>query len=117
MARTAVKPRQQIFGAVVGVQDDGHAILLGHGANVVRARHSAGDRRLEVGVVQALARVELRAARRELNNDRCVGLARGLEARVDRRRGDAVDGRDRVAALLRERENEAREEWVSIELV
>mmetsp|Transcript_24628 Transcript_24628/g.61175 ORF Transcript_24628/g.61175 Transcript_24628/m.61175 type:complete len:369 (+) Transcript_24628:314-1420(+) len=59
----AIEPRQQFLAAVVGVQYDGHAVLLGHGAHMEGARHGAGDRGLEVGVVEALARVKLAAAR------------------------------------------------------
>ena len=97
----AVQPRQQVLAAVVGVQDDRDAVLLRHRAHVEGARHGARDRSLEVRVVEALARVELRAARRELNNDRRVHLAGGLEAGVDAGGGHAVHRGDRVAALLR----------------
>ena len=39
----AVKPGQKLLGAVVAVQDDGHAVVLGHEANVVGARHRPED--------------------------------------------------------------------------
>ena len=78
-------------------QDDRHAVLLRHRTHVEGARNGASDRSLEIGVVEALAGIELGAARRELNDDRRVQLARRLQARVDRRRGHAVDGRDGVA--------------------
>ena len=42
----AVEPRQELLGAVVAVQDDGHAVVLGHEADVVGARHRTEDCRL-----------------------------------------------------------------------
>ena len=51
----AVDPRQQLLGAVVGVKDDRHAILGRQLAHVVRAGDGTRDRRIVVGVVEALA--------------------------------------------------------------
>ena len=42
----AVEPGQKLLGAVVAVQDDGHAVVLGHEADVVGARHRTEDCRL-----------------------------------------------------------------------
>lgn len=42
----AVEPGQKLLGAVVAVQDDGHAVVLGHEADVVGARHRPEDCRL-----------------------------------------------------------------------
>ena len=39
----AVEPGQKLLGAVVAVQDDGHAVVLGHEADVVGARHRPED--------------------------------------------------------------------------
>jgi len=88
--RTAVEPRKEVLGAVVGVKDDGDAVLLGHRAHVERARHRTRDRRLVVGIVETLASVKLRAARRELDDDGRIHLTGGLEARVDGGGGDCA---------------------------
>lgn len=54
-----IEPGKQLLGTVVGVEDDGHAVLLRHRTHVERTGDSSGDRSLEVGVVQPLARVKL----------------------------------------------------------
>mmetsp|Transcript_10117 Transcript_10117/g.33287 ORF Transcript_10117/g.33287 Transcript_10117/m.33287 type:complete len:526 (-) Transcript_10117:16-1593(-) len=95
-----VHPREELLGAVVCVQDHRHAVFGGERAHVVSARHRPSDGRVKVGVVEALASVELRASRRELDDDWRVRLARRLEASVDGRGRDAVDRRDGVPILL-----------------
>jgi hypothetical protein len=55
----AVHPGQQLFGAVIGVEDDGDAVLFGEGAHVEGARDGAGDGCCVVFVVEAFASVEL----------------------------------------------------------
>ena len=59
-----------------------------------------GNSGLELLVVQPLAGVELRPARRELDHDGGVPLASGLQAGVDARGRDAVDGGNGEALLL-----------------
>lgn len=54
-----IEPRKQLLGTVVGVEDDGHTVLLRHRTHVECTGDSSGDRSLEVGVVQPLARVKL----------------------------------------------------------
>ena len=66
-----------------------------------RAQGWGRGRRRRRRSTRTLAGVELRAARRELDHDGRVVLARGLEARVDAARRHAVDRRDREALVLR----------------
>eukprot|EP00966_Prymnesium_polylepis_P273475 6317535-Prymnesium_polylepis.3 len=96
----AVKPRQELLGAVVGVHDHGHAVHGRDGAHVHRAGDGASDRRLVVRVLDALAAVEGATALRDLDDHRVLGLHSGLEHGVDRRGRDAVDGRDGEALGL-----------------
>mmetsp|Transcript_56879 Transcript_56879/g.139601 ORF Transcript_56879/g.139601 Transcript_56879/m.139601 type:complete len:494 (-) Transcript_56879:105-1586(-) len=96
----AVHPREQLLRAVIRVEDHGHAVLLGKGADVEGARHGAGDGGGVVSVVKALAGIELGAARRELDDDGRIVLARRLETRVDARRRHAVDRGNSVAICL-----------------
>mmetsp|Transcript_63092 Transcript_63092/g.173156 ORF Transcript_63092/g.173156 Transcript_63092/m.173156 type:complete len:218 (-) Transcript_63092:44-697(-) len=96
-----VHPREKLLAAVVRVENDRYAILLRHGAHVVRARHSAGNGGFEVRVVEPLARVELRATRRELDDDRGIVLPGRLKAGVDGGRGHTVHRRNGVAVVLR----------------
>ena len=74
-----VEPGQELLGAVVAVQDDGHAVVLGHEADVVGARHRPEDGGPLTVVGDALAGVERGAAVRELDDDRRVDVASGLE--------------------------------------
>ena len=66
-----------------------------------RAQGWGRGRRRRRRSTRTLAGVELRAARRELDHDGRVVLARGLEARVDAARRHAVDRRNREALVLR----------------
>ena len=92
-----VHPREELLGAVVCVQDHRHAVFGGERAHVVSARHRPSDGRVKVGVVEALARIKLSAARRELNHHRSLGRRCRLEAGVDGGGRDAVNGRNGVA--------------------
>jgi hypothetical protein len=82
------------------VEDDGNAVLLGHGADVEGTGNGAGDGGLVVVVVEALASVELRSARGELDDHGSVVLASGLEAGVDARGGNAVDRGNSIACAI-----------------
>lgn len=64
----AVEPRQQLLGAVVGVQHDRDAVELGHLTYVERHGDGPGDGRLLLGllVVDALAGEESGTAVRNL---------------------------------------------------
>ena len=95
--KKTIDPGKELLGAVIGVEDDGDAILLGHGTDVEGARDGTGDGGLVVVVVKALASVELRSARGELDDDGSVVLASGLEAGVDAGGGNAVDGGNSVS--------------------
>ena len=87
----AVHPGQERLGTVVRVQNDGYAVLLGHGAHVKGARHGPGNGGPVVRVVQALAAVKLRAARGELNDNGGVVAAGRFQAGVDAAAAHAVD--------------------------
>jgi hypothetical protein len=65
------------------MQNHRHAVLLRQGPNVEGAGNGAGNGSSVVGVVQSLAAVKLRTARRELNDDGRIVLPGGFEARVD----------------------------------
>jgi len=96
----AVEPRQPRAHAVVGVQDDGHAVQLGDLTRVERTRNGASDARSVIVVVRRLAGHELATTARELDDHRTTVLGSRLQARVDRARGDHVDSRDGVLVLL-----------------
>ena len=96
----AVDPGEQLLGAVVGMQHDGHAVDLGQRPHVQRARDRARDRRLLLRVVERLAAVELRAGLRQLNDDRRLGFLGGSHRGVGRVRADDVDGRQGAVDFL-----------------
>ena len=99
-----VEPGEQLFGAVIRVEDDRHLVQRRDGAGVERERDGAGNRRLiarggegfmslrwlrtastrgrhlVVCVLDALATVEGAAALRDLNDDRVLRHLRRLEA-------------------------------------
>ena len=95
-----INPGKELLGAVIRVEDDGNAVLLGHGADVEGAGNGAGDSGLVVVVVEALASVELRSARGELDDHGSVVLASGLEAGVDARGGNAVDSGNSIPCAI-----------------
>mmetsp|Transcript_63100 Transcript_63100/g.173183 ORF Transcript_63100/g.173183 Transcript_63100/m.173183 type:complete len:408 (-) Transcript_63100:327-1550(-) len=81
----AVKPREELLGAVVRVDDDRDAVKLGDRAHVVRDSDRASDRGghlVDTEVVKTLAADELAAALRHLDDDRRLGLGRSLHDRV-----------------------------------
>lgn len=96
----AVEPRKQFLRAVIAMQDNRDAVERCKALNVVGAADCAGDGGLLVLVPHALSGVEDGAALAELDHDRGVRVARGLETRVDGRAARAVDGRNGEALLL-----------------
>jgi hypothetical protein len=96
----AVEPGEERLGAVVGVENDGHAVKLGERAHVESARDAAHDRGLLVRLVlEALTGVVDAATVGELDDHGGVGLLRRLEARVDDGAHRAVHRRDGVPVL------------------
>ena len=87
---------------MISVKDDGNTVLLGHGADVEGTGNGAGDSGLVVGVVEALASVELRSARGELDDDGSIVLASGLEAGVDAGVGNAVDSGNCIPCAIKD---------------
>mmetsp|Transcript_11226 Transcript_11226/g.31719 ORF Transcript_11226/g.31719 Transcript_11226/m.31719 type:complete len:248 (+) Transcript_11226:622-1365(+) len=98
--KETIDPGKELLGAVISVKDDGDAVLLGHCADMEGTGDGAGNGGLVVVVVESLASVELRSARGELDDHGSVVLASGLEAGVDARGGNAVDGRNGISILL-----------------
>ena len=96
----ALHPGQQLLRAVIGVQHRRHAVHLRHRPHVQRARDRTRDRRLLLAVVQRLAREELRAGVRQLDDDRRLRLLRGGERGVGRARSDDVHRGKRAVDFL-----------------
>mmetsp|Transcript_43146 Transcript_43146/g.73361 ORF Transcript_43146/g.73361 Transcript_43146/m.73361 type:complete len:413 (+) Transcript_43146:320-1558(+) len=86
----AIEPRQPRLAAVVRVEDHGHAVKLGHLANVQSTRDCAGNGGRVVRVVGGLARNEGAAAAGEGDHDGAAGEFGRLHARVDRVGADDV---------------------------
>jgi len=89
----AVDPREQLLRAVVGIEDDGHAVGLGRGVHVMRAGDAAEDGTVLVFLRDVFADEELGPAIRELDHGRRVDLAGGGERGVDGAGADAIDRR------------------------
>lgn len=81
----AVQPRQELLGAVVGVQNDGDVVCGGEGANVVRGSNGTGNGGLLVGVGHALAGEVGSTTLRGLQDDGRLGVAGSLEGSDDSR--------------------------------
>ena len=93
LVQKSVDPGEEFLGGMVGVDDHGHAVHLGHAVDV----HGAGDAALDGGlltvVAQRLAGAEDAAAVRELDHHRGVHRLGGLHHGVDRVGADHVHGR------------------------
>lgn len=89
----AVKPWQQLLGAVVRVEDDRDAVVRGNGSDVVGGSGRSGDGGGLVGAVgESLSSEEGGSTLRDLEDDRGVDVPGGLEDGVhDRRRGDVLN--------------------------
>jgi hypothetical protein len=79
------------------VQNDGHTVLLRHGADVECPRYGSSNRSSVVGIVQRFATIKLRSTRRELNDNRGVVLTSGFETSIDTRTTHTVDRGDRIS--------------------
>mmetsp|Transcript_31962 Transcript_31962/g.63824 ORF Transcript_31962/g.63824 Transcript_31962/m.63824 type:complete len:364 (-) Transcript_31962:247-1338(-) len=80
----AIEPGQPRPHAVVGVQQDRHAIQLGDLAHMQGARNGTGDASSVVGVIGAFAGIELATAARKLDDHRAAVSLGSLEAAADR---------------------------------
>jgi hypothetical protein len=87
-AQKDVEEWQELFGAVVGMQNDGNAIVLGDGAHVHGQSDGTGGG--GVLVLDGFANVKGAAAVGDLNDDRGLGLAGGFQDGVASRRTRAV---------------------------
>ncbi len=101
----SVDPRQQLLGAVVGVEDHPGAVVLRQAVDVVGSGQRAEHGRLERLDTDALAGVEGAAPVRELNDDRRVHCCRRFHRRVDRAGSDAVGRRKGESLRLRQRKD------------
>ena len=86
----AVEPGEELLGAVVRVEDDGDAVVLGNGTDVHGKGDGTGDG--GVGLLDGLADHEGTSSVGDLDHDGTVVLLGGLEAGVDGRGRGAVDG-------------------------
>ena len=100
----AVDPRQQVTRAVIGVQDDRHAIGFGQRSHVERARDAAFDRSKVCLVVDELAGVELTAAVRVLDDHGRAGTFGRFHHGIGRVAADDVDCGQRALRFLAIRE-------------
>merc|ERR1712232_495370 len=98
----AIEPRQQLLGAVIGVQNHWDTIGRRDVTDVVSADDCSKNRSLQDALVvwQALACEERGATLRELDHDWPSKLLAGLEDGIDGAGGRAVEGRDGVLVGL-----------------
>ncbi|CCK08376.1 FIG00150549: hypothetical protein [Cronobacter sakazakii 696] len=96
----AVDPRQQFLRAVVGVQDNRHAVMFSHLVNVMRARDSAQNRCLLAFAFEAFACDKRGTAVRELNDNRRFNFRSGFQNGVDGIGTHAVNCRQRKVVLF-----------------
>ena len=106
----AVEPGEELLGAVVRVENDGDAVRRRDGADVVGRSDGAGDGRLLVAVLDALAGEEGGTALRDLDDDGRLGVTGALERGDDgRRRGAVLRARAFESALARARQGRCEE--------
>ena len=94
-----IDPREQLFGAVIRVQNDGNSVLFGHGTNMEGTRDGTGNGRSVIRVVKSLSSVELGTTTGELNDDGGVIGTSRFQTGVDTRGGDTVDSRNGVSYM------------------
>ena len=98
----AIKPGQYLFGAMVRVQNDGNAIVLGDGAHVHGQSHGTGGG--VVGVFNGLADHKGASSVGNLNHDGGLGFASGLQ--------DGVGCRRTVVVVVDNNNNNNNRRWV-----
>jgi hypothetical protein len=96
----AVQPREQLLGAVVGVEDNGDAVGWGESADILGTGDGTSDGSGLVLVVNALAGEVGSTTLRELEDDGRLGVTGSLESSDDGRGRGNVDGGDGEALLL-----------------
>mmetsp|Transcript_20517 Transcript_20517/g.51014 ORF Transcript_20517/g.51014 Transcript_20517/m.51014 type:complete len:210 (-) Transcript_20517:32-661(-) len=95
-----INPWQELFGAVIGVKNNGDTVLFGHSSCVEGTTDGSSDSCPVIGVVKPFASIKLGTTRRKLNDNRSVIGPSGFEAGVDARTGNAVNGRNGVAVVF-----------------
>mmetsp|Transcript_23561 Transcript_23561/g.33139 ORF Transcript_23561/g.33139 Transcript_23561/m.33139 type:complete len:207 (+) Transcript_23561:642-1262(+) len=95
-----IKPWKQVFGAMIGVQNHWHAILLCYCAHVIGTTDGTSNGSMEIRVVQTFPCIELRSTRRELNHDGRIHLPCCLNTGIDGRGTHAVHGGNGITILL-----------------
>lgn len=86
----AVEPREELLGAVIGVEDDGDAVHGGNAADVVGSSNTTGNGRLLAIIADTLSGEVGSTAVRQLQDDGAVLITSSLE------RGDNGGGRSHV---------------------
>ena len=95
-----VHPREQFLGAVVGVENDRHAVGLRGGVHIVGPGDASDDGAGLTLLRDPLSDEEVGSTVGKLNHHRRVHLAGGGQSRVDGTGADAVDRRKRELARL-----------------
>ena len=96
----SIHPINQFQGAMVGVQNHRHAVMLGHRVDVRRTRCRADDSRAIAFVGKPFSSIERRAAVGILNNDGRIDGPRRFQNRIHGTRTDDIHGWQRVAMLF-----------------
>ena len=79
LVQQSIQPREELLGAVVGVQDDGDTVGGGNAADEMGTSNATGDGRLLAIVTDALAGEVSSTALGQLQNDGAVLIAGSLE--------------------------------------
>jgi len=93
-----IKPGKELLGAVIGVEDDGNAVVGGDGADVKGEGDGSGG--AGVLVFDGLSGHELGASVGNLDHDRGVEFGSGFHGGVGGGRTGAVEGGDGIAVIL-----------------
>ena len=95
-----IQPREQLLGAVVGVQDDGNAIARGNAADVVGSGNTTGNGSVLTVVAHPLSGKVGSTTVGQLQDDGALLVTSRLESRDDHRRRSDVDGGNGKVLLL-----------------
>mmetsp|Transcript_20053 Transcript_20053/g.33164 ORF Transcript_20053/g.33164 Transcript_20053/m.33164 type:complete len:312 (+) Transcript_20053:308-1243(+) len=93
-----IEPGKELLRAVIGVEDDGDAVVGGHLANV--EGHGDGTSGSSVGVLRGLASEIAPAAVGDLDHDGAVRLLTSLHDGIAGGGGGAVEGGDGISIVL-----------------
>ena len=93
LVEETVEPREELLGAVVGVEDDGDTVGGGDAADVVGSGDTTGDGGVLAIVADTLTGEESSTTVGDLEDDGGLVVTGGLEGRDDDgRRGDVLHG-------------------------